>query len=459
MQARRQVRARPNAENGDENRAAGNTRLTRAKAASISTGAGAALAPKTANPTTNIAPANRKRAVLGDVSNVHKIDGNGVADKKVVKKVSTKTAGVATKAKTTVKSTTRAAASKTAKVEPKERSKKRPAQKEEEDEEEAEEEESAPKVEAKAAKVEANLRATKKPRMSETMAASAVTGWKDLDAEDHDDPLMVSEYVNEIFEYLRQIEVDSQPNPKYMDDQDDLQWQMRDILIDWLIEVHTRFRLLPETLFLAVNIVDRFLSNKSVPLEKLQLVGVTAMFIAAKYEEVYAPHVQYFSHVAADGFDEEDILGAERAVLNTLDYSLSYPNPLNFLRRISKADQYDLQTRTFAKYFMEMSLLDHRFLPYLPSHVAAAAMYLSRLILSRGEWDADLIHYSDYTEEQIQPVFHLMVDYLRKPVKHEAFHRKYQSKRFMKVSTLARKWAKEVTKAQDPKEPIVDESS
>ncbi len=73
-------------------------------------------------------------------------------------------------------------------------------------------------------------------------------------------------------------------------------------------------------------------------------------------------------------------------MLATLDYDLSYPNPMNFLRRISKADNYDIQSRTIGKYLMEISLLDHRLLSYRPSHLAAAAMYLARLILGRGEW-------------------------------------------------------------------------
>lgn len=226
----------------------------------------------------------------------------------------------------------------------------------------------------------------KRPRVEKKLAAAEVTGWEPLDDEDAEDPLMVSEYVNDIFEYLRKLEPETQPNPSYMDDQMDLRWQMRGILVDWLVEVHTRFRLLPETLFLSVNIVDRFLSNKVVMLDKLELVGVTAMFIAAKYEEVFSPHVQYFRHVADDGFTEEEILRAERFILATLEYNLSYPNPMNFLRRISKADQYDFETRTFAKYLMEISLLDHRFLEYLPSHVSAAAMYLARMILKRGPW-------------------------------------------------------------------------
>jgi G2/mitotic-specific cyclin 2 len=208
----------------------------------------------------------------------------------------------------------------------------------------------------------------------------------DLDAEDLDDPTMCAEYVREIFDYYYALEDATQPNPNYMDHQDDLEWKMRGILVDWLIEVHTRFHLLPETLYLAVNIVDRFLSQKVVPLDKLQLVGVTAMFIASKYEEVLSPHVGNFVHVADDGFTIDEVLSAERYTLSTLNYDLSYPNPMNFLRRISKADQYDIQTRTLAKYFMEISLVDHRFLEYKQSHVAAAAMYLARMIYERGGW-------------------------------------------------------------------------
>lgn len=208
----------------------------------------------------------------------------------------------------------------------------------------------------------------------------------DLDEEDADDPLMVAEYVVEIFDYLRDLETMTMPNPHYMDHQEHLRWDLRGVLIDWLIEVHTRFRLVPETIFLAVNIVDRFLSTKIVELDRLQLVGITAMFIASKYEEVLSPHIHNFKHVADNGFSEEEILKAERYVLAALNYDLSYPNPINFLRRISKADNYDIHCRTVAKYLLEISLLDHRFMEYPPSQLAAGSMYLARLILGRGPW-------------------------------------------------------------------------
>ncbi|KAI1075064.1 cyclin-like protein [Whalleya microplaca] len=285
--------------------------------------------------------------------------------------------------------------------------------------------------------------AEKVPYMDEEPAKHEYPeGVKDLDSEDLDDPLMAAEYANEIFEYLRDLECNSVPNPQYMSQQDDLEWKTRGILVDWLIEVHTRFHLLPETLFLAINIIDRFLSMKVVQLDRVQLVGITAMFIASKYEEVLSPHVSNFEHVADDGFSVAEILSAERYILGTLNYDLSYPNPMNFLRRISKADNYNIQSRTIGKYLMEISVLDHRFMAYRPSHVAAAAMYLSRQILDLGEWDETIAYYAGYSEEEIEPVYRLMVDYLARPIVHEAFYKKYASKKFMKASLSTRIWAK-----------------
>ncbi|KAL1889034.1 G2/mitotic-specific cyclin [Ceratocystis pirilliformis] len=268
------------------------------------------------------------------------------------------------------------------------------------------------------------------------------SGVRNLEDDDFDDPLMVAEYANDIFEYLRQIEPDTLPHPDYMDVQDDLEWKTRAILVDWLVEVHTRFHLLPETLFLAINIADRFMSQKTVHLERLQLVGMTAMFIAAKYEEIISPSVTSFRELAEGGFSEEEILSAERAILATLDYNMSYPNPMNFLRRISKADNYDIEARTIGKYLMEISILDHRLIGYPGSLLAAGAMYLARLILDRGEWDETLAFYAGYSEEEIEPIVATMVDYMVRPTTHEAFFRKYACKKFLKASIISRNWAK-----------------
>lgn len=79
--------------------------------------------------------------------------------------------------------------------------------------------------------------------------------------------------------------------------QNDINEKMRAILIDWLIDVHLKFKLVPETLYLTVNLIDRYLSSNAIPRQKLQLVGVAAMLIATKYEEIYPPEVKDFEYV------------------------------------------------------------------------------------------------------------------------------------------------------------------
>ncbi|KAG9081132.1 G2/mitotic-specific cyclin, partial [Ceratobasidium sp. 392] len=212
--------------------------------------------------------------------------------------------------------------------------------------------------------------------------------WTDLDKDDDGDPLMVSEYVIDIFNYMLELEKTQAQslNPHYIEKQKELNWGMRGILGDWLIQVHARFRLLPETLYLAMHLVDRMLSIRVVSLSRLQLVGVTCMFIAAKYEEIMAPSVKHFVECADSAYTEKDILDAEQYVLRVLGWDCSYPNVMTFLRRVSKAEDFDDQTRSVGKFFVEIACVDHRLLPFPPSQIAAASLWLARLILDRDTW-------------------------------------------------------------------------
>ncbi|OXB44724.1 hypothetical protein B1J92_D04620g [Nakaseomyces glabratus] len=270
--------------------------------------------------------------------------------------------------------------------------------------------------------------------------------WEDLDAEDANDPFMVSEDVNDIFEYLHQLEIVTLPRKEDLYKHRNI-CQNRDILVNWLVKIHNKFGLLPETLYLAVNLMDRFLCKELVQLDKLQLVGTSCLFIASKYEEVYSPSIKHFASETDGACTEDEIKEGEKFILKTLEFNLNYPNPMNFLRRISKADDYDIQSRTLAKFLLEISLVDFRFIGVLPSLCAAAAMFLSRKMLGKGQWDGNLIHYSGgYTKNQLAPVCEMIMDYLVSPVVHDEFHRKYQSRRFMKASIISVQWALKVRK-------------
>ena len=176
------------------------------------------------------------------------------------------------------------------------------------------------------------------------------------------------------------------PDPHYMDKQHEIQWSMRAVLMDWLVQVHGRFGLLPETLFLCVNFIDRFLTGKVVSLHKLQLVGAAALFLAAKYEEINCPSINEVIYMVDNGYTMDEIFKAERFMLTILDFHLGYPGPMSFLRRISKADEYDLETRTLAKYFLEVTIMDERFIGSPASFLAAGAHAYARAILQKGRW-------------------------------------------------------------------------
>lgn len=239
-----------------------------------------------------------------------------------------------------------------------------------------------------------NQRARREISAAKTLVETTRTP-EDIEDETFDTS-MVAEYGDEIFDYMRQLEVKMLPNAHYMDNQHELQWPMRSVLMEWLVQVHHRFTLLPETLFLCVNYIDRFLSCKVVSLGKLQLVGATAIFIAAKYEEINCPSVQEIVYMVDNGYSTDEILKAERFMLTMLQFELGWPGPMSFLRRISKADDYDLETRTLAKYFLEVTLMDERFIGSPPSFIAAASHCLSRLMLRKGNWVSTLMVCLDF---------------------------------------------------------------
>ncbi|KAF2822240.1 hypothetical protein CC86DRAFT_397088 [Ophiobolus disseminans] len=258
------------------------------------------------------------------------------------------------------------------------------------------------------------------------------------DVEDEQwDTSMVAEYGDEIFEYMHALEERMKPNATYMDHQAEIQWSMRSVLMDWLVQVHNRFTLLPETLFLAVNYVDRFLSCKVVSLGKLQLVGATALFVAAKYEEINCPSVQEIVYMVDGAYTADEVLKAERFMLSMLQFELGWPGPMSFLRRISKADDYDLETRTLAKYFLEITVMDERFVGCAPSFLSAGAHCLARLMLKKGDWSQAHVHYSGYTLGQLRQLLTTILECCDNPQKHHAaVYDKYTDKRYKRASVF-----------------------
>ncbi|XP_037657457.1 G2/mitotic-specific cyclin-B1 [Choloepus didactylus] len=262
----------------------------------------------------------------------------------------------------------------------------------------------------------------------------------DVDAEDGADPNLCSEYVKDIYSYLRQLEEEQAVRPNYLLGRE-VTGTMRAILIDWLVQVQMKFRLLQETMYMTVAIIDRFMQNNCVPKKMLQLVGVTAMFIASKYEEMYPPEIGDFAFVTDHTYTKHQIRQMEMKILRALNFGLGRPLPLHFLRRASKIGEVDIEQHTLAKYLMELTMLDYDMVHFPPSQIAAGAFCLALKILDNGEWTPTLQHYLSYTEEILLPVMqHLAKNLLmvnRGLTKHMTIKNKYATSKHVKISTLA----------------------
>lgn len=135
-----------------------------------------------------------------------------------------------------------------------------------------------------------------------------MTGTVDnIDERDQNDPLCVTSYVNDMYEHFRFKETETSVRPLYMESQPHINEKMRSILVDWLIEVHLKFKLVPETLYLAINLIDRYLESAEVSRAKLQLVGVACLLVASKYEEIYPPELRDLVYICDRAYTRQDV--------------------------------------------------------------------------------------------------------------------------------------------------------
>ncbi|XP_066507228.1 cyclin-A1 [Hoplias malabaricus] len=252
-----------------------------------------------------------------------------------------------------------------------------------------------------------------------------------------EDILCVSEYASDIHKHLRESELRYRPKPGYMRKQPDITNGMRVILVDWLVEVSEEFKLCSETVLLAVNYLDRFLSYMSVLRGKLQLVGTAAILVAAKYEEIYPPEVDEFVYITDDTYTKNQLLRMEHIILKVLSFDMTAPTSQQFLMQYVLVEGTCSKTANLALYLSELSLLDvDPFLQYLPSKIAAAAYCLANYTLNRALWPDALYDFTGYTLAEIVPCvialhkLHLSAE--SRP--QQAIYEKYKNAKYCSVS-------------------------
>lgn len=232
---------------------------------------------------------------------------------------------------------------------------------------------------------------------------------EDIDAGDAGEPIFCSAFVEEVYDGLRAREAADAVDPDYLErvqtPGSGVTARTRALLVNWMMEVCLKFKLASETLYLSVGLVDRYLARRAARRDTLQLLGITAMFVAAKFEEIYPPLLDDFVYISADTYTADEIIVCERDLLAAVQWNLTAPFSLLFLRRFSKACGCDALLHTMGKYLLEHALLSAAVLRYAPSLQAAAAVYLARVLLGvRGPaWPRTVRHYSAYTEAEVLP--------------------------------------------------------
>lgn len=219
-------------------------------------------------------------------------------------------------------------------------------------------------------------------------------------SEDADSAFAVSPYAEDVFEHLLALEREQCIRPGFLCVQENIRDPERADLADWLCQLRERLDCEEETVYLAVNLMDRYLQDVPTSVDQLYVLGAAAFFSAAKYEEQSPPTVDQLAQLVPSAFSRPDLLAMERSVLATVDWCLGWPSPLHFLRIYAKKTQPNENEFYLAKFALYASLLDHEASAVLPSKLAAAALCLAVKLLD-GAWDDNYEQRCRLSENQL----------------------------------------------------------
>ncbi|XP_074042349.1 G2/mitotic-specific cyclin-B-like [Leptinotarsa decemlineata] len=263
----------------------------------------------------------------------------------------------------------------------------------------------------------------------------------DPDEDYKNDPYMVIEYIQDIFKYLRSIE-DKYPIRKGFLDGRGITPEMREILVDWLVEVHLKFKMHLETLHMCVSLIDRYIQDKQVGRGIYQLVGASALLIAAKYEEYHSPCLSDLKFLCGNVYSGRKILQMERDILNKLDFGLGRPLSIHFLRRYNKIAKVCSIHHIMGEYMLELALIEYDMSHVKPSLQAAAVCCLSIGILSDVSdlsklWTPTLVCYTGYEYAEFEEVLICLANILIKSSapRFHTIRRKYAGPNYANISS------------------------
>ncbi|KAJ7485951.1 hypothetical protein FB451DRAFT_1128205 [Mycena latifolia] len=185
--------------------------------------------------------------------------------------------------------------------------------------------------------------------------------------------------------YVYNIQQATMPSVETMDEQPEIQWHMRPILVDFLLEIHQYFMLRPETLHLALTILNRYVSRRVVFVKHYQLLGCAALRLAAEFEEAEdcVPTVDDLSQTCVGIYEEDAFIQMQEHILGTIKSTgtLGHPTAAAWLRVMSLGPSAeDEKVRHVAYFLLDMTLFYREYIQYSPSSIAVAVLTLARFL-------------------------------------------------------------------------------
>ena len=193
------------------------------------------------------------------------------------------------------------------------------------------------------------------------------------------DSQIPKEYINKIYRNLlieEEKDISAMPIYEEIKSQKEINLQMRSILVDWIIDVHYKFGFTDETLFMTIFTIDRYISIKQISRIKFQLLGITAMLLACKHEEINVPKIEDFIYITDNAYNKNEVTHMENDILNALNFELLYPSPIKFYEILSLKFNFDKFQHLLGKYLMESFLIDLNWINYKPSVISCACIYI-----------------------------------------------------------------------------------
>ena len=236
--------------------------------------------------------------------------------------------------------------------------------------------------------------------------------------------------------FMTDIQERCMASAEMMDLQPELEWYMLPFLVDFMIEVHSQFRMSPYTLHLAVNLINRYVSKRVVFKKHYQLVGCAALWIAAKFEDAKdkVPTVRELRNMCVNAYEEDMFVQMEGHVLATLGWELGGVQTCEafvehqIFRLRGQHGHVDGRLIHLARFFIDLSLFGREFLSFKPSEVASASVALARHILGSQQFIQQR-----YTEREVDCVELLLT---KMPSASTILRQKYSHKQLHNITSI-----------------------